>query len=88
VDSQADPQSAHRFLFRNDGPRVIRVEEAGELFGLKRAAAYRAAHRWLDTNGREGLPVLRLNGHKLVVPVAALNHLLTTAQMPSINDAS
>lgn len=74
-------------LIPNDGRRVISVEEAGELFGLRRAAAYRAAHRWLDTNGSEGIPVLRINGHKLVVPVAALEHLLMTAQIPSISDA-
>ncbi len=63
-----------------NGERVISIERAGALLGLSRASAYRAAHRWLDTHGAEGLPVVVLPHRRLLVPVAALERLLTTAQ--------
>ncbi len=64
--------------------RVLSVERAGALLGLSRASAYRAVHRWLDTNGTEGLPVVVISHRRLVVPVAALERLLETAQpLPS-----
>ena len=56
--------------------RVISVERAGALLGLSRASAYRAAHRWLETNGSEGLPVVVLSRRRMLVPVAALDRLL------------
>jgi hypothetical protein len=60
--------------------RVVSVERAGALLGLSRASAYRAAHRWLDTNGAEGLPVVVLSRRRMLVPVAALDRLLETAR--------
>jgi hypothetical protein len=60
--------------------RVISVERAGALLGLSRASAYRAAHRWLDTGGSEGLPVVVLSRRRMLVPVAALERLLETAR--------
>lgn len=60
--------------------RVLTVERAGAILGLSRASAYRAAHRWLDTNGVEGLPVVVISCRRLVVPVAALQRLLETAR--------
>jgi hypothetical protein len=66
--------------------RVLTVEQAGALLGLSRASAYRAAHRWLDTNGTAGLPVLVVSERRLVVPIAALERLLTTALSARADD--
>jgi hypothetical protein len=60
--------------------RVLTVERAGVILGLSRASAYRAAHRWLETDGAEGLPVVVISRRRLVVPVAALQRLLETAR--------
>jgi len=60
--------------------RVLTVERAGAILGLSRASAYRAAHRWLETDGAEGLPVVVISRRRLVVPVAALQRLLETAR--------
>lgn len=60
--------------------RVITIERAGTILGISRAAAYRAAHRWLDSDGREGLPVVVLSQRRMLVPVAALERLLETAR--------
>jgi hypothetical protein len=60
--------------------RVLTVEKAGAILGLSRASAYRAAHRWLETDGAEGLPVVVISRRRLVVPVAALRRLLETAR--------
>jgi hypothetical protein len=60
--------------------RVLTVERAGAILGLSRASAYRAAHRWLETDGSEGLPVVVISRRRLVVPVAALQRLLETAR--------
>jgi hypothetical protein len=64
---------------RKGDERVVSVERAGEVFGLSRASAYRAAHRWLDTGGAEGLPVVVLSRRRMLVPIAALEQLLETA---------
>jgi hypothetical protein len=55
---------------------VLTVERAGELLGLSRSAAYTAASQFLQSNGREGLPVLRFNSRTLRVPTARLLELL------------
>lgn len=60
--------------------RVLTVERAGAMLGISRASAYRAAHRWLETDGAEGLPVVVISRRRLVVPVAALQRLLETAR--------
>ena len=50
---------------------TLSVEEAGRLLGLSRGSAYQAA--------RTGeLPTIRI-GHRLIVPVAALEKLLAGA---------
>lgn len=51
-----------------DLPPTINVEEAGEMLGISRRSAYRAA-----ANG--DLPALRI-GRRLVVPTAQLLELL------------
>jgi len=65
---------------QNAEPRVVSVERAGQILGLSRASAYRAAHRWLATSGAEGLPVVVLSHRRMLVPVAALEGLLGTAR--------
>ncbi|MDQ6783441.1 MAG: helix-turn-helix domain-containing protein [Actinomycetota bacterium] len=50
-------------------PVFLTVEEAARILRICRTAAYQQAHRWLDTDGREGLPVRKL-GSSLRVPTA------------------
>jgi excisionase family DNA binding protein len=57
-------------------PEVLTVEEAAELLRIGRGAAYELARVWRQTDGREGLPVVRL-GRSLRVPRAALERLLS-----------
>jgi excisionase family DNA binding protein len=54
-----------------DLPPTVSVEEAGELLGISRRSAYRAA-----ANGE--LPTLRL-GRRLLVPTARLLEMLGVA---------
>ena len=56
-------------------PPTISVEQAGEILGLSRPSAYAAGHRYLESNGAEGLPVLRL-GRRMRVPTARLLAML------------
>lgn len=58
---------------------TISVEEAGRLFGLGRSAAYEQARIYIETDGAEGLPVLRF-GRLLRCPVPALLRLLETTE--------
>jgi excisionase family DNA binding protein len=53
---------------RNDRPATMSVEQAGELLGISRRSAYRAA-----ATGQ--LPTLRL-GRRILVPTAALHRML------------
>lgn len=57
-------------------PEVLTVEEAAELLRIGRGAAYELARVWRQSDGREGLPVVRL-GRSLRVPRAALERLLS-----------
>lgn len=54
---------------------TLDVEEAGRLLGISRGTAYEQARRYEETNGSEGLPVIRL-GKKLRVPTAAVLRML------------
>jgi hypothetical protein len=66
-----------RLTFADIGDReTVTVEEGGQVLGIGRRLAYEAAHLYLETGGREGLPVLRLGPRRLVVPVARLRVLL------------
>lgn len=58
-----------------DLPVVLSVEEAAGFLRIGRTAAYELARRFEATNGREGLPVVRL-GRTLRVPRAGLLKLL------------
>ncbi|WCO66321.1 helix-turn-helix domain-containing protein [Iamia majanohamensis] len=54
---------------------VLTIEEAAEVLRISRGAAYALARRWLETDGGEGLPCIRL-GRTMRVPRAALASLL------------
>ena len=55
-------------------PTFVTVEEAASILRIGRTVAYQLARRWEETNGGEGLPVLRF-GRLLRVPRAALEAL-------------
>jgi excisionase family DNA binding protein len=54
---------------------TLTVEDAAELLGIGRSAAYAAAREFIRTDGASGLPAIRL-GRRLLVPTAALLRLL------------
>lgn len=56
-------------------PEVLTVEEAAKVLRIGRGPAYDLARRFLDSGGREGLPVVRLR-RSLRVPRAGLLRLL------------
>lgn len=56
-------------------PDVLTVEEAAHVLRIGRNSAYGLARKWIDTDGAEGLPVVRL-GRCLRVPRSALEQLL------------
>ncbi len=56
-------------------PEVLTIEEAAKVLRIGRGAAYALARRYLDSGGREGLPVVRL-GRSRRVPRAGLLRLL------------
>jgi excisionase family DNA binding protein len=63
-----------------DLPPTISVEEAGEILGVSRRSAYRAAE-----NGE--LPTLRL-GRRLLVPTARLKAMLGLAVDDQLHEAA
>ncbi len=65
-----DPSPAFENL-----PDVLTIEEAATVLRIGRGAAYALARQYLVTEGREGLPVVRL-GRSLRVPRAGLLRLL------------
>lgn len=54
------------------------VSTVAALLPMSRAAAYRAAERWRETHGQQGLPVIAISDHRMVVAVPALIELLRT----------
>jgi hypothetical protein len=71
-------------------PDFLTVVEAARLLRIGRTSAYVLAQRWLYTDGREGLPVVRI-GRQLRVPRRALEGLaggeLTASEPPSSSPA-
>ena len=60
---------------------TVAVEEAAEVFAVSRATAYRAAREWVETGGKQGIPVVVVGSRSLRVPVAALRELLRTGRL-------
>jgi len=54
---------------------TLTVEQAAVVLGISRGVAYNMAHDYVTSDGKKGLPVLRL-GKRLVVPRARLDRLL------------
>jgi hypothetical protein len=52
-------------------PRFLRVEDAAAILQIGRSAAYEQARRWIATEGRTGLPAVKI-GRAIRIPVAAL----------------
>ena len=67
-------------------PDFLTVVEAARLLRIGRTSAYQLAQQWQYSDGREGLPVVRV-GHQLRVPRRALERLaggeLTPGPAPS-----
>ena len=64
---------------------VLTVEEAASILRIGRGAAYAAARRWRDTQGRDGLPVLAF-GRSLRVPADVLKQMLADPPTIAWND--
>jgi excisionase family DNA binding protein len=62
------------------GP-FLRVEEAAQVLRISRMSAYALTRRFLDTDGREGLPAVRV-GRSVRVPAAALERMANTPVTP------
>lgn len=56
-------------------PDVLTVEEAAHILRIGRNSAYALARRWLASDGKEGLPAVRL-GRNVRIPRPALEQLL------------
>lgn len=57
-------------------PDFLTIEEAARVLRVGRTAAYEHARLWRETEGKAGLPNLRLGSHTLRVPAAALERML------------
>jgi hypothetical protein len=64
------------------GP-FLRVEEAARLLRISRTSAYVLANRWLDTDGVDGLPAVRI-GRSIRIPTLAVERLADPAGTPSL----
>jgi hypothetical protein len=58
-------------------PATLSLADAAVVLGISKASAYRMARRYEQTQGAEGIPVIRF-GRRIVVPTARLEALLTT----------
>ena len=45
----------------------LRVREAALVLGISNSAAYELANAWLETEGRAGLPAVRM-GRRILIP--------------------
>ncbi|MGH8912183.1 MAG: helix-turn-helix domain-containing protein [Acidimicrobiia bacterium] len=56
-------------------PVFLKVEEAARILRISRTSAYELANQWLASEGRVGLPVVRL-GRSLRVPRKAIEDMI------------
>ncbi len=56
-----------------------RVEEAARVLRISRTSAYALARLWLDSDGTEGLPAVRI-GRSVRIPAVAPDRLASTGQ--------
>ena len=62
-----------------DLPDFLTIEEAADLLRIGRSSAYDAARRWELTDGRRGIPNVRVGRHRRVPKAAILR--LTAADL-------
>jgi excisionase family DNA binding protein len=55
------------------GP-FMRVEEAARMLRISRTSAYALASRWIDSEGADGLPAVRI-GRSVRIPTPVLEQL-------------
>lgn len=67
-------------------PLLLRVEEAARVLRIGRSLAYELARQYESSDGRAGLPVMRV-GSCLRVPRWALSELLATGHVVRLADA-
>jgi excisionase family DNA binding protein len=73
-------------MIAEHGP-FLRVEEAAQVLRISRTSAYELARRWLDSDGRDGLPAVRL-GRSIRIPAAALDRLANPDLTPEQSQAA
>lgn len=66
-------------------PRLLTVEEAAGVLRIGVRSAYTQARRYEETDGAEGLPVIRL-GRTMRVPRAALLRLIGEELTPAVGE--
>ena len=66
---------------------LLTVAEAAAVLGIGRTLAYQLVRQYEASNGREGLPVIRLGASVLRVPRWALMELALTGRVVSLVDA-
>lgn len=76
---------ASRFASASELPLLLTVEEAAEVLRIGRTLAYSLAHRYEESGGVTGLPVIRLGGC-LRVPRWALLELACTGRVVSLSE--
>jgi hypothetical protein len=78
VDGGTHPLEQH--------PLLLTIEEAAGVLRIGRSLAYELARRYEASNGRHGLPVMRV-GSCLRVPRWALAELVSTGRVVRLADA-
>ena len=74
-----------RLAFAAELPLLLTVEEAAVVLRIGRTLAYSLAHRYEETGGVTGLPVIRL-GNCLRVPRWALLELACTGRVVALSE--
>ena len=63
-------------------PLMLTVEQARDVLGIGRSLAYSEVRRYLATDGREGIPAVRI-GSAIRIPRAGLVDLMLAAAAPT-----
>ncbi len=61
-------------MVRTGEAAFLRVREAALVLGISNSAAYELANAWLASDGRTGLPAVRM-GRRILIPRAAIDRL-------------
>jgi excisionase family DNA binding protein len=61
-------------VVRSRESAFLHVREAAVVLGISNSAAYELANAWLATDGRTGLPAIRM-GRRILIPRAAIDQL-------------